>query len=195
MLPFLHGSQKLRSRQTLSSGVNIMVQVWLLLLDTAAVSSDKLSHGVAVYFEVWPFTTRHCCREVVFWQILSCGVNILLKSDLTVRDICREVEFWWNLSHTVDVMTWRTAPDCCREVGFNQTLNCNVECCIETLSCGTLADCTWHWGRSLWIMDPHSRAPKKNTGHGNEVLPQDTTHFIQRSCYQWWSLCQDPAGN
>ena len=29
-------------------------------------------------------------------------------------------------------------------------------------------------------MDPHSRAPKKNTSHGNEVLPQDTTHLIQR---------------
>ena len=26
----------------------------------------------------------------------------------------------------------------------------------------------------------HSRAPKKNTSHGNEVLPQDTTHLIQR---------------
>ena len=25
----------------------------------------------------------------------------------------------------------------------------------------------------LWIMDPHSRAAKKNTSHGNEVLPQD----------------------
>ena len=30
----------------------------------------------------------------------------------------------------------------------------------------------------LWIMDPHSRAPKKNTSHGNEVLPQDTTHLM-----------------
>ena len=30
------------------------------------------------------------------------------------------------------------------------------------------------------ILDPHSRAPKKNTSHENEVLPQDTTHFIQR---------------
>ena len=28
-------------------------------------------------------------------------------------------------------------------------------------------------------MDPQSRAPKKNTSHGNEVLPQDTTHFIK----------------
>ena len=33
-------------------------------------------------------------------------------------------------------------------------------------------------------MDPHSRAAKKNTSHGNEVLPQDTTHLIRRPCYQ-----------
>ena len=44
-------------------------------------------------------------------------------------------------------------------------------------------------------MDPHSRAPKKNTSHGNEVLPQDTTHLIQRPCYQRGSPCQDPARN
>ena len=44
-------------------------------------------------------------------------------------------------------------------------------------------------------MDPHSTAPKKNTSHGNEVLPQDTTRLIQRPCYQRGSVCQDPAGN
>ena len=44
-------------------------------------------------------------------------------------------------------------------------------------------------------MDPHSRVPKKNISHGNEVLPQDTTHLIQRPCYQQGSPCQDPAGN
>ena len=44
-------------------------------------------------------------------------------------------------------------------------------------------------------MDPHSTAPKKNTSHGNEVLPQDTTHLIQKPCYQQGSPCQDPAGN
>ena len=44
-------------------------------------------------------------------------------------------------------------------------------------------------------MDLHSRAPKKSTSHGNEVLPQDTTHLIQRPCYQPGSPCQDPAGN
>ena len=42
-------------------------------------------------------------------------------------------------------------------------------------------------------MEPHSRAVKKNMCHGNEVLPGDTTHFIQRQCYQRGSPCQDPA--
>ena len=28
-----------------------------------------------------------------------------------------------------------------------------------------------------------------------ELLPQDTTHLIQRPCYQRGSPCQDPAGN
>ena len=44
-------------------------------------------------------------------------------------------------------------------------------------------------------MDLHSRAPKNNTSHGNEVLPQDTTHLIKRSCYQRGSPCQNPIGN
>ena len=38
-------------------------------------------------------------------------------------------------------------------------------------------------------------AAKKNASHANEVLPQDTTHFTQRSPYQRRSLCQDPAGD
>ena len=31
--------------------------------------------------------------------------------------------------------------------------------------------------------------------HVNEVLPQDTTHLIQRPCYQRGSPCKDSAGN
>ena len=31
--------------------------------------------------------------------------------------------------------------------------------------------------------------------HGNEVLPQDTTHLTHRPRYQRESLCQDPAVN
>ena len=44
-------------------------------------------------------------------------------------------------------------------------------------------------------MDPHGRALKKNISRGNEVLTQDTTHLIQRPCYQRGSPCQDSAGN
>ena len=55
--------------------------------------------------------------------------------------------------------------------------------------------CHIHLPVCLWIMDAHSKTPKKNTSHGNEVLPQDTTHLIQRPCYQQGILCQDPAGN
>ena len=34
------------------------------------------------------------------------------------------------------------------------------------------------------VRGPPSEAPKKITSHGNEVLPQDTTHLIQRLYYQ-----------
>ena len=44
--------------------------------------------------------------------------------------------------------------------------------------------CHIHLPVCLWIKDPNSRAPKRNTSHGNEVLPQDTAHLIQRPCYQ-----------
>ena len=37
--------------------------------------------------------------------------------------------------------------------------------------------CHIHLPVCLWIMDPHSRAPKKNASQGNEVLLQDTTHL------------------
>ena len=33
-------------------------------------------------------------------------------------------------------------------------------------------------------MDPHSRAPEKNTSHGNEVLPQDVTNEEVRAKIQ-----------
>ena len=55
--------------------------------------------------------------------------------------------------------------------------------------------CHIHLPACLCIMDPHSRAPKKNTSHGIEVLLQDARHLIQRPCYQRGGPCQDTAGN
>ena len=49
--------------------------------------------------------------------------------------------------------------------------------------------------RNQRTMEPRSRAATKNTSHGNEVQPQDTTHLIQRPCYQRRSPCQDPTGD
>ena len=48
------------------------------------------------------------------------------------------------------------------------------------------------WMYALYVC---TRTTKKNTSHGNEVLPQDTMHTIQRPCYQRGSPCKDPAGN
>ena len=55
--------------------------------------------------------------------------------------------------------------------------------------------CHIHLPVWLWIMDPHSRASKKNTSRGNELLQRDITHLIQRPCYQRGSPDQDSAGN
>ena len=55
--------------------------------------------------------------------------------------------------------------------------------------------CHIHLLVCLCIVDPHSRAPKKNTSHGNEVLPQDITHLIQRPCSQTSKSVPYPAGN
>ena len=43
-------------------------------------------------------------------------------------------------------------------------------------------------------MDHHSRAPKKNTSHGNEMLPQDTTHLMQRPYEEVHAKIQQAIG-
>ena len=42
--------------------------------------------------------------------------------------------------------------------------------------------------------DP-SQPQRRMEAHGNEVLMQDTTHLVQKTCYQRGSSSQDPAGN
>ena len=43
--------------------------------------------------------------------------------------------------------------------------------------------------------EPSQQSCKEEDSHGNEVLPQDTTHLIQRPCYQRESPCKDPVGS
>ena len=42
---------------------------------------------------------------------------------------------------------------------------------------------------------PSQQSSKEEQKPWKWVLPQDTTHLIQRPCYQRRSPCQDPAGN
>ena len=42
---------------------------------------------------------------------------------------------------------------------------------------------------------PSQQSFKEKYSHGNELLSQDTTHLIQRPCYQRGSPCQNSAGN
>ena len=44
-----------------------------------------------------------------------------------------------------------------------------------------------------WILT--AELQRRIQAMGKKVLLQDTTHFIQRPCYQLGSPCQDPAGN
>ena len=46
-----------------------------------------------------------------------------------------------------------------------------------------------------WGGDHYSNSKPLLFRYGNEVLPQDTTHLIQRPCYQRGSPCQDAAGD
>ena len=61
--------------------------------------------------------------------------------------------------------------------------------------------CHIHLPVWLWIMDPHSRAVKKNTSHGNKVLPQDSTHLhkdlptiVKRRKLKWYGHVSPSAG-
>ena len=82
----------------------------------------------------------------------------------------------------------------CEEYGYGRAVS--KELLFSKLQNTTEALlCHIHLPVCLWITDPYNSAPKKNTSHGNEVLPQDTTHLMQRPSYQRGSPCQDPAVN
>ena len=70
-------------------------------------------------------------------------------------------------------------------------------CCMQDRQTVTLATVVCSQSCYLSIIKPRVETdfPQKTTSHGNEVLLQDTMHLIQRPCYQWGSLRQDPAGN
>ena len=55
--------------------------------------------------------------------------------------------------------------------------------------------CRIHLPVCLWIMDPHSRAPRRIQAMEMRCYRKILSHLIQRPCYQRGSPYQDPAGN
>ena len=49
------------------------------------------------------------------------------------------------------------------------------------------------YARESWTFTAALRG--RIQSYGNEVVPQDTTHLIQRPCWQLGNPCQDPAGD
>ena len=95
--------------------------------------------------------------------------------------------------NTVDKLMWVICLFWCLSYGHSQSVCMLI---VRYVWCAPLSHPSFCiYFTCLWIMDPHSRTPKKNMSHGNEVLLQDTLHLTQRPCYQRGSLCQDQAGS
>ena len=120
-----------------------------------------------------------------------------LSTAVSIR-LCRIISFRWILTHRrgrVDVYTRerekrsKTRGRCHTLVGYEW---------VDGAVWG-LRDTPGGSHPSSWMLVNHGlsqqSSKKKNTSHGNEVLPQDTTYLIQRPCYRRGSPCQDPAGN
>ena len=106
-----------------------------------------------------------------------------------------------NRTDTMDSSGLPLKKNICMEsvrAGYNKTDTKTTHCVSHLLQGGqgsaSVVSCHIHLPACLWIMDPHSRTPKKNTSHGNEVLLQDAMHLRKKPCYQRGSPCQDPAG-
>ena len=110
------------------------------------------------------------------------GINTEIKINLQKLIDCHKLQVpglncnWWGFQ------AWNTLQD--------STDNSSIDKVETTLEwqeyfsqfqdTTDVLPCHIHLPVCLWIMDSHSRAPKKNIGHGNEVLPQDTTNLIQK---------------
>ena len=103
-----------------------------------------------------------------------------------------EVIIWTNTHWHFEIMQWpdlqqKAALASLKPVWNDRSVSLSSKIGTDALPCHIdLPVC-------LWIMDPHSRAPKKNTSHGNKMSPQDTTHLIQRPCYRRGSQYQNLA--
>ena len=127
---------------------------------------------------------QRCANELHHWELCSI-------SDFQAVIQSLKNSSWWGFQ------AWDTLLDSTDDSSINK-VQTSLEWQQHFSPFQDMTDklsCHIHLPVCLWIMDPHSRAPQKNTSHGNEALPQGTMHLIQRPCYQRGSMCQDPASN
>ena len=114
--------------------------------------------------------------------LLDLGTGILVGNMVFVWDVvsCRSTSFPW-LVFFFGALLWQNR-DTFQDNTDKSSIN-KVETSLEWLKyfsqfqdTAYALPCHIHLPVCLWIMDLHSRAPKKNTSHGNEVLPHDTDY-------------------
>ena len=126
---------------------------------------------------------------VCFFLLLSSSLKFTWQSEVLFKFFSHDRPIWFQAWDTLQNSIDNRSTD-------------KVETCIEWQqyfsqfqNMTDAVPCHIHLALCLWIMDPHSKTAKNNTSHRIEVLPLDTTLFIERPYYQQGSLCQDPAGS
>ena len=139
---------------------------WDLLLCCflAAFCGALFGEGISSF---WQASRTERQRKITCWQSPRV-VGVLYHGDGLQEGFCfstavSAVQFWmtgWNQFGMTGVFFSVPGYDWCAPLwhpSFHMLVN--------------------HW--------PSQQSSNKNTSHGNEVLLQDTTHLIQRPCYQW----------
>ena len=124
--------------------------------------------------------------------MLDFAVKVIKSKSLPICALC----FYWYyhslLSHFHQMFPFRVCCRRCRDT--RRWAWCYIYDVISGRISPDISD-LWQGIIDLQLVSQVLKQWQKNTSHGNEVLVQDTTHLIQRQCYQGGSPCQDPAGN
>ena len=146
---------------------------------------------VWVHVCVWKIKQKIKTSNVVFCQILAYLITFWQKLETATSFKHLGCYNWWGCQ-AWDILQDSTDNSSTDKVETSlkwQEYFSHFQDATDVLPCHI------HLPVCLWIMDPHSKAPKKNESHGNERLLQDTTHFSQRQCHKQGSPCQDLASN
>ena len=131
------------------------------------------------------------------WGILSLFTTRFRLRVISLYQSWIHSDLW--IHRTLDLLT------CLRDTLQNSTDDSSIDK-VETslerqqhfsqfLDTTDAPPCHIHLPVCLWIMDPQAELQRQLRAMEMRSYRKDTTHLMQRPCYQRESLCQDPAGN